>query len=96
MKKFIAIFFLLCFSFGCAKEPLNYSQYEVRANDLDIRKTSQDLLLTELDDMRDLFPFNERLDPQDPSHCVETIAKKQQEEFLNAQREIDLLASPKK
>jgi hypothetical protein len=94
MKKFIAFFFLLCFSFACAKEhPVSYSKYK---DEFVIPKNCDELLLTELDDMTGLFPFNEKLDPKDPSLCVEAIAKKQQQEFLKAQEEIVFKSGSKK
>lgn len=51
--------------------------------------SKEELLITELDDMKNLFPFSEKLDPKDPALCIETIAKQQQESFVSNQDIID-------
>lgn len=91
MKLVLFLLLILCFTSACAKEPANYPPYEKCMGDLLPKKQSkEELSLTELDDMTTLFPFKEQLDPKDPSLCVETIAKKQQDDFIKSQTEIEL------
>ncbi len=62
MKQFIFLVLVFGSSLGFSVE----SQFPNEQKNLDItpNRSKEELLLTELDDMKNLFPFNEKLSPQ--------------------------------
>ncbi len=88
MKQLLFLILVFGSSLGFSKE-CRFSS-EKRDLAITLTKSKEELLLTELDDMKNLFPFNEKLNPEDPSLCIETIAKKQQDEFIKSQDLINL------
>ncbi len=94
MKQLLFLILVFGSSLGFSKE----CRFPNKKRDLGITPTrsKEELLLTELDDMKNLFPFNEKLSPEDPSLCVESIAKKQQDEFIKSQDLMDLKPKDKR
>ncbi|MCH9634070.1 MAG: hypothetical protein S4CHLAM7_08080 [Chlamydiae bacterium] len=90
MKLFIYIILLFSYSFLISTE-LPSRSIENKRLEIIPETLEKDLTFTELDDMKDLFfLYTESLDPKEPAICIESVAKKQQDEFIKSHILLDL------
>lgn len=76
---------LLLFCFPSLIGAVDLNSHRMKEDHFFESSHQNEALISELDDMKNLFKFEQELDPKDPSLCIESIAKAQVEEYMENQ-----------